>query len=149
MSAKASFSLKSVLLSDDPSEVDWKELAVVFERAPLGKRLPATLRRTFRNSPVRCFAWHRGRLVGAGRVLTDFYRAALVLDVVVLPEYQGRGLGRKIMRFLTKRAKASNLILYAAPGREGFYRKLGYRKMTTAMALFPDPEERRRAGYLE
>jgi len=28
------------------------------------------------------------------------------------------------------------IILYAAPGKEAFYRSLGFRRMTTAMAIF-------------
>jgi hypothetical protein len=31
------------------------------------------------------------------------------------------------------------IILYAVPGKEAFYRKLGFIRMTTAMAIFADP----------
>jgi len=37
--------------------VNWHELAIVFERAPLGQREPEILRQTFENSSVRCFAY--------------------------------------------------------------------------------------------
>jgi len=37
--------------------VNWHELAIVFERAPLGQREPERLRQTFENSSVRCFAY--------------------------------------------------------------------------------------------
>ncbi len=30
------------------------------------------------------------------------------------------------------------IILYANPGKEGFYSKLGFKKMNTAMAIFKD-----------
>jgi hypothetical protein len=30
------------------------------------------------------------------------------------------------------------IILYAAPGKEAFYRKLGFKRMATAMGIFQD-----------
>jgi aralkylamine N-acetyltransferase len=144
----------NIELSDEIDTVDWDRLAEVFERAPLGKRDPAVLRQTFHNSGVRCFALDRaapeiGRIVGAGRAITDGILFALILDVVVLPEFQGKGIGRRIMQFLADRSRAGNILLHAVPGKEGFYRKLGYRRMKTAMGLFIDPEEQQQAGYLE
>ncbi|CAD5374038.1 hypothetical protein RA210_U480001 [Rubrivivax sp. A210] len=32
------------------------------------------------------------------------------------------------------------IILYSVPGKEGFYKKLGFLRMLTAMAIFRDPE---------
>jgi ribosomal protein S18 acetylase RimI-like enzyme len=87
--------------------------------------------------------------MGAGRALTDGVRFAVIFDVVVLPEYQGRGIGKQIMAFLAERSKAPNILLHAVHGKEGFYRKLGYRKMTTAMARFENPDAQRQRGYIE
>jgi hypothetical protein len=40
------------------------------------------------------------------------------------------------------------IILYAVPGKEGFYRKLGFRRMTTAMAIFDDQAGAMARGYV-
>ncbi|HEV6967073.1 GNAT family N-acetyltransferase [Roseateles sp.] len=40
---------------------------------------------------------HRGEPVGMGRVVGDGGTAFQVVDIAVLPEHQGRGLGRLIM----------------------------------------------------
>jgi ribosomal protein S18 acetylase RimI-like enzyme len=138
-----------VTLSDKMAAVDWERLSIVFKRAPLGNRNAAGLRKVFRNSGVRCFAWDGEELIGAGRAITDGVRYAVIFDVVLLPEYQGKGIGKRIMTFLAKRAKAANILLHAVPGKEGFYRRLGYRKMKTAMARFKDPAALRRSGYIE
>ena len=53
------------------------------------------------------------------------------------------------MHFLAERSKAPAFLLYAAPGRKGFYAKLGYRRMKTAMAKFANPEAQEKAGYIE
>jgi len=139
----------AIILSDDITTVDWNHLAVVFERAPLGKRDPETLRETFQNSGVKCFALDDGLLIGAGRAITDWVKYAVIFDVVVLPEYQGKGIGKRIMKDLAERSKAKNILLHAVLGKERFYKALGYRRMKTAMGLFADPETRQQEGYIE
>ena len=159
----------NIHLSDDIDAVDWNRLAEVFERAPLGKRDPEVLRQTFLSSGVRCFALNRAppasavsgspaadsatfdgsRIIAAGRAITDHIRFALILDVVVLPEYQGQGIGRRIMQFLARRSGAANMLLHSVPGKEGFYQRLGYRRMKTAMALFANPAEAQQHGHIE
>jgi predicted N-acetyltransferase YhbS len=136
-------------LSDDIEKVDWERLALVIERSPLGKRDPKVLRETFHNSQVRCFAWEGGELIGAGRAITDFVRVAYICDVVVLPEFQGKGIGTEIMSYLADRSKAAHILLYAVPGKEIFYTRLGYRKMKTAMARFTNADAARQMGYIE
>jgi aralkylamine N-acetyltransferase len=137
------------LLTDDPSAIDWERLALVFKSAPLGLREPAKLRKTFMNSAVRCFAWDGDHLIGAGRAITDGVAYAAIFDVVLLPEYQGKGIGKQIMTFLASKSKAANIILHSVPGKEEFYRKLGYRRMKTAMGQFANPEKQFQMGYIE
>ncbi len=146
---RVSKTTRAPVLSDDITTVDWNRLAAAFERAPLGKRDPETLRETFRNSGVRCFALDDGLLVGAGRAITDWVNYAVILDVVLLPEYQGKGIGKRIMKYLAERSKAKNVLLHSVPGKEQFYKALGYRRMKTAMGLFADPGAKRQQGYIE
>ena len=40
------------------------------------------------------------------------------------------------------------IILYAVPGKEGFYRKLGFKRMTTAMTIFDDQARAMENGYI-
>jgi ribosomal protein S18 acetylase RimI-like enzyme len=139
-----------IRLSGDTSDVSWMELARLFELAPLGaKRAPEKLALAFRNSPLKVFAFDGARLVGAGRALSDGVWRAVLYDVAVLPEYQGRGIGSRIIRDLIRRADVDVVMLYAAPGREAFYERFGFRKMKTAMAIMPDPEDRKARGFIE
>lgn len=136
-------------LSDDSVRVDWDLLVDIFRRAPLGTREPARLRQTFEQSTVRCFAWHGTQLIGAGRAISDRITYAAIFDVVVAPEHQGTGVGKAIMQHLMQAAEAPNILLHATPGKEGFYSKLGFRKMKTAMGRFAFPEVQERWGYIE
>jgi ribosomal protein S18 acetylase RimI-like enzyme len=139
----------SIEFTEQTETINWESLAEVFLRAPLGKRDPGKLREVFQNSQIRCFVRDGKELIGAGRAITDGVRYTVIFDVVVMPEYQGRGIGKQIMKFLADRSRAETALLFAAPGKEGFYTKLGYRKMKTAMAIFPNPEGHQKAGYIE
>jgi ribosomal protein S18 acetylase RimI-like enzyme len=139
----------NITLKQTIEGVDWVELASVFERAPLGTRLPEKLAIRFRNSYAVCFAYDGDRLIGAARAISDGDEHAAVYDVILLPEYQGQGVGRLIMEDLMARLDVPTVILFAVPGKEGFYQKLGFSKMTTAMGRFPNADIMRKHGYIE
>lgn len=139
-----------IRLSTDIDSVAWIELARVFELAPLEKkRDPAQLEIAFRNSDLRVFAFDGDELIAAGRALSDGIWRAAIYDVVVLPEYQGQGIGSQLIRHLVQSAKVDVIMLYAAPGKENYYARFGFRRMTTAMAIMPDEQEARAKGLIE
>ena len=130
-------------------DVDWDELSELYRVAPLGEKPPEALRTVFTNSRYVCFVRSDGRLVGVGRAIADGLDAAYIADVAVHPDTQGTGLGKAIMRRLLELcADHKKVILYANPGKEGFYEKLGFLPMATAMAVFRDPEGARRSGLV-
>ena len=130
--------------------VNWEKLADVFEKAPLGKRDPHHLKKVFKSSRYCCFLYDQNRIIGAARALSDGYDCAVICDVVVLPEYQSRHLGSRMIQYLLQQVAGHNkVILYAAPGKEGFYQRFSFRKMKTAMAIFNDPEKAEEMGLIE
>ena len=133
----------------DDAAVDWDELSNLYRIAPLGDKPPDALKTVMGNSRYKCFVYDGTELVGAGRVLADGLDAAYVADIAVHPEYQGRGLGQAIVQRLVDLARGhKKIILYANPGREGFYRKLGFLPMNTALAIWRDPAEGIQSGVL-
>jgi len=139
-----------ISLSTDIDRISREELARLFELAPLGKkRDPKKLEMAFRNSLLKVFAFDGKKLVGAGRVLSCGVWRAAIYDAAVLPEYQGRGIGRAIIRHLVDTANVEVIMLYAAPGKEEFYERFGFRKMTTAMAITPSEDEARERRLIE
>lgn len=77
-----------------------------------------------------------GKSVGIVRVLTDRLTDAYITDVIVSPDFQGGGLGRKLLDRVVadlKEISVSNVklacSLYANPGKESFYEKFGFRKL--------------------
>jgi len=135
--------------SDRTDAIDWHELAELYRVAPLAHKEPALLRTAFANSMFKRFAFEDGKLVAAGRVLADGIDVAYLCDVALLPSHQGRGLGKQIVTDLLALAHGhKKIFLYAAPGKEGFYRRLGFRRMSTAMAIFEDQALAASRGYL-
>jgi predicted N-acetyltransferase YhbS len=134
---------------DDISAVDWDELSHLYRIAPLGDKPPDALETVFGNSMFTCFCHAGDVLVGAGRALADGLDCAYIADVAVHPEHQGRGLGQAIIRRLVSSANDhKKIILYANPGTEGFYDRLGFLRMNTAMAIWHDPTRAVESGIL-
>lgn len=53
------------------------------------------------------------------------------------------------MAYLVERSRGhKKIILYAVPGRESFYRKFGFMRMATAMAIFENQQQQPERGYL-
>ena len=133
----------------DQTKIDWDELSALYKIAPLGIKLPGDLEIVFSNSKFKCFVYDGNSLIGAGRALADGKDCSYICDVAVHPEYQGRGLGRELVQNLVQLSQGhKKIILYASPGKEGFYAKLGFKKMNTAMAIFQNEAEMIKNGTL-
>ena len=139
----------NLALTTDVQKVDWPTAALIYDRCGLGHRDPVQLQQAFERSYAVSFGWHNTKLVGCARALSDGLYYAGIYDVVVLPEYQQQGVGRRMMESLHDRLPVDTITLYVVPGRELFYRKLGYHRMLTAMGRFTYVEGLRRAGYVE
>jgi GNAT superfamily N-acetyltransferase len=68
-------------------------------------------------------------LVGFSRVISDGVLHALIVEMIVLPQYQERGIGSHIMEKILARcreAKIPDIQLFCARGKVEFYRKHGF-----------------------
>lgn len=145
----AALAAQGYAVSNDLTGLDWSELSELYRLAPLGEKPPDRLAVVFGNSMFRCLVRAEGKLVGAGRALADGLDAAYLADIAVHPDHQGRGLGQAIVRDLIEQCHGHRkIILYANPGAEPFYRRLGFLPMTTAMAIWHDPAAAVAAGVL-
>jgi ribosomal protein S18 acetylase RimI-like enzyme len=130
--------------------IDWHELSELYRVAPLGLKPPERLKIAFSNSLYRCFVFEAGRMVGVGRALADGVDCSYICDIAVLPSHQGTGLGKQIVARLVEASRGhKKILLYAVPGKEGFYRQLGFRRMKTAMAIFEDQGLAFERGYVD
>ena len=72
-------------------------------------------------------AYDGERLAGCLRILTDGCFFGTITELLVLPEYQGRGIGSRLLR-LAREHSPTMLYFGAQPGLEGFYEKNGCRR---------------------
>jgi len=82
----------------------------------------------------------KGRPVGMGRAISDAANDAYIQDVMVLPEYRGRGLGSRIVLKIKNRLRADGIQwigLIAQDNSAPFYAELGFKpvKRSTPMML--------------
>lgn len=133
----------------DCGGVDWNVVSETLRRVGMAYYEPDVHKMAFENSHSVVFVYDHDALIGFGRVISDGAYQAAIYDVAVVPEFQRQGFGTTIMRNILIRLPQCNFILYASPDKEGFYEKLGLRKMKTGMALFRKAEEMKKKGFTE
>lgn len=132
------------------SDVDWRELSALYREAGMGDKPADHLEGVFRGSRYRVLVSSEGRLVGAGRAVSDGADVAYLADIAEHPDLQGNGVGREIVeRLLGAVSGQAKVFLYANPGTEPFYGRYGFAAMRTAMARFEDPVAAAVRGFIE
>lgn len=130
--------------------LNWDELAQLYAIAPLAIKDPARLKIAFGNSMFKIFVYDAGKLVAAGRALADGADCAYLCDIAVHPDYQGQGLGKELVSQLVHVCQGhKKIILYAAVGKEPFYKKFGFKRMKTAMAIFENQAQALARGLVD
>jgi ribosomal protein S18 acetylase RimI-like enzyme len=73
------------------------------------------------------------KLLGFGRVVTDYSVFAYIMDVFILEEYRNQGLGKCLMGYIMKYPKLQGLqrIMLATNDAQGLYEKYGFGKTIT------------------
>jgi ribosomal protein S18 acetylase RimI-like enzyme len=126
--------------------IDWTMLSELYGEVGLGigNKDIGTIREAFQVSGKVITAWHKEKLVAAGRMITDGIRYGSIFDVGVLPTFQKQGIGKGIVTELMKGNEHLYIHLTSTFGNEPFYSKLGFRRHKTAMAKYPQDSD-----YLE
>jgi len=129
--------------------IDWQIVCKVLQEAGLAVHPVELTRKAFENSYCKVFVFDNDLLIGVGRAISDGAYQAAIYDIAVLPTYQGKKVGKLIVDEIHKDLQKINIILYASPGKEPFYRKLGYFRMLTGMANFNNASIMREKGFIE
>lgn len=134
--------------SDSLERIDWEELSRLYWATPLGSKNPSDLKTVFSNSVFRCLAYDYGPLAGVGRALADGVDCSYICDVAVLPSHQGLGLVKEIIvRLINLSRGHKKIIPYAVSGKQPSYCRLGFKRISAAMAIFDNQELALERGY--
>ncbi len=83
--------------------------------------------RTALSRTINITAYDGQKLVGCLRILSDGCYFGTITELLVLPEYQGQGIGSRLLQ-LARETTPTMLYFGAQPGVEGFYEKNGCQK---------------------
>lgn len=122
-------------------EIHWQEVADVLRRSGLSDRSAKDQETIFTNSYAVVFVYDKERIVGVGRALSDGVCQAAIYNIALDEEYQGYGIGRKLIELLLDQVKGQNVILYTHPRTVALYEKMGFRRNKTALSIFQGSEE--------
>ena len=92
------------------------------------QRTTADLKRMLAGSTVAVSLWRGKRMVGFGRATSDGSHRAVLWDVVVAGDLQGRGLGRRVVEALlsAKAIRNAERVYLMTTNSSGFYQQMGF-----------------------
>ena len=122
MDIKLEYSISSDEFLEVVESVGWK----TYSHKQIDKAL--------RNTMYMVKAVANGKLAGIGRVVGDFSIVCILSDICVKPEFQGNGIGLKIVNELkrlvedgVKKGEKMQIELTPTAGNEEFYKKAGFK----------------------
>jgi ribosomal protein S18 acetylase RimI-like enzyme len=92
---------------------------------------PQDLNKAIQNSWYSISVYHGFILIGFGRIISDGIHHALIVDLIIHPDYQGKGLGSRLLEKLVQKCKEQNvrdIQLFAAKDKFEFYEKFGFER---------------------
>ncbi|HKI79129.1 MAG TPA: GNAT family N-acetyltransferase [Ignavibacteriaceae bacterium] len=94
------------------------------------------IKKMYDNSNLVVTAWDGDLLVGISRSLTDFCWSCYLADLAVMHEYQGKGIGKKLVD-LTKDeiGEQTMLLLLSVPTAMEYYPKIGLNKVENGFII--------------
>jgi len=93
-------------------------------------RKPALLTKAVRNSTYVVSVWEGGTLIGLARGLSDDVSIFYLQDILVRPEWQRRGIGRRLLRDCLERfqhVRQKVLLTNTEQRQTRFYETLGFK----------------------
>jgi GNAT superfamily N-acetyltransferase len=104
-------------------------------RTAVGWAIPLTtqVQAGLNNSMFTVSAIHKNQVIAMGRLVGDGFTICYIQDLIVLPEYQGKGVGtaiiERLIRYIRDNSMPDTFVttgLFSAQGKEAFYQKFGF-----------------------
>lgn len=131
-------------LNPDLAGIDWEHVLLLFQKVNWKHRIAEEIAAAFKNSTTTIFIYKDDQIIAFGRVVGDGRYYAMLADIVVDPEFQGKGLGKYLVTALNNQLVNYHFVnLSAAPGADSFYKNMGWKKQTTAFIWPQGPKQLR------
>ncbi|MEB3341318.1 GNAT family N-acetyltransferase [Okeania sp.] len=96
------------------------------------------------NSNPVVSVWDNQTMIGFGRATSDCIYRATIWDIVIHPDYQGGGLGRKLVQTILSHPQVCHVerVYLMTTHQQNFYQRIGFEyNQTTTMILYNQPIE--------
>jgi N-acetylglutamate synthase-like GNAT family acetyltransferase len=92
------------------------------------------------NSEPVVSVWDEERLIGFARATSDGIYRATIWDVVIHPDYQGRGLGRKLVQTVLSHPRLSRVerVYLMTTYQQRFYERIGFESNSSNTLVLKD-----------
>jgi ribosomal protein S18 acetylase RimI-like enzyme len=135
---------RNVRLADRREDVDLVQLQALYELAAFWAcdRTCEDLAIAIRHSNPVISAWDGDLMMGFARATSDGVYRATIWDVVVHPDYQGAGIGRKLVETILSHPLIARVerVYLMTTNQQSFYEKIGFTvNPSTTMVLMDQP----------
>jgi len=80
----------------------------------------------FTNSTWAFTVWDGEKMIGMVRVLSDKIMAATIMDLAVLSEYRGKGIGKKLVELCLQKLPHGDWFAHTSANNFSFYEQCGF-----------------------
>lgn len=124
--------------------IDLDQLQQLFQAAAFWARARQRhdLEVAIANSKPVVTVWDDNHLIGFARATSDGVYRATIWDVVIHPDYQGAGLGRKLVETVLMHPHVNRVerVYLMTTHQQKFYERIGFEEnQTTTMVLLNNP----------
>lgn len=124
----------------DKSQIDFNQVQELFVLGAFWakERTIADIKIAVENSDPVITVWDRDRIIGFARATSDVIYRAGIWDVVIHPDYRGRGLGGKLVETVLAHPKVNKVerVYLTTTNQKNFYKKIGFQEnSSTTMVL--------------
>ncbi len=136
---------RHIQFSEDKSKIDLNQLKELFRVTAFWAqtRRVEDLAVAIANSEPVVSVWDQDRLIGFARAISDGVYRATIWDVLIHPDYQGSGLGRKLVDTVLSHPCISQVerVYLMTTYQQGFYTRIGFQcsNPQTTMVLYNQP----------
>jgi ribosomal protein S18 acetylase RimI-like enzyme len=125
-------------------EIDLQQLQVLFQQTAFwaADRQTEDWAVAIANSKPVVSVWDGDRLIGFARATSDGIYRASIWDVAIHSDYQGAGLGRKLVETVLMHPHVNRVerVYLMTTNQQHFYERIGFEcNSTTTMVLFNQP----------
>lgn len=115
------------------------QIIILYENAGLSRPTNdrERIKVMYENSDLVITAWDGDLLVGVSRCITDWVWSCYLADLAVRNDYQGKGVGKKLVDCTKETVgEKSMVLLLSVPDAMEYYPKIGFEKVENGFIIY-------------